>query len=541
MAEDAKKCLDNGDVELAIKKALEAMKAVKGEATLADTVKVLVAAHIAADRLDDAKVAVRDAMSKFKASGNKAGEVSMLLATADLYCAEKEPEKALDMVSEVQALLPATGGQASALEAQMLNMQVAAYLQNSNSKEAMVSAKELRALASKDGDKAGEAAAWNTIASVYAAQEEEEVDGATPDSAVEAAEKAMSIYKETGDKKGEASSLVSAARARIRQEKVARGIKDGMEALDIYRDLSQTRGMVSALETLMQAYAVEGNPMAGIRAANKELETVAKSGNLRGQVDLLEMIAQNHAMLGQPRGAMTAAKQALAICTGLGDNLGQGSMLHTMAEMLRAMGDMQEATMAAEQSLKAFKAAGCKWGEEQALQTISSLFVQRGLPEKAPKRGDVQKALKELQKAIEQRKVEEFKAAEEKLNSMEAMIGTNEVQDLLMPILTKDASAVEFLEEQGWQFKTESTGATIVKNYPHKGFYLQMIMTGMNFGPQFRSVNPYRVGNPGEKGKDCTCISVSQLPETEAWQMELGYRPGILDAGLQCQAQMSFP
>merc|ERR1712050_504765 len=146
-----------------------------------------------------------------------------------------------------------------------------------------------------------------------------------------------------------------------------------------------------------------------------------------------------------------------------------------------------------------------------------------------------------LQKAIEMRKVDDIKTVEDKLNALGNLVSDADIQGILSPILLKDSSALEFLEEQGWQFKKEATaggGATKIKHYPHKGFYLHMIMTGMNFGPQFRVVNPYRIGSVGN---DPTCISVSQLQETEAWQMEMGFRPGMLDSGLQCQASLAFP
>merc|ERR1712113_629286 len=199
-------------------------------------------------------------------------------------------------------------------------------------------------------------------------------------------------------------------------------------------------------------------------------------------------------MLGQPRGAMKSASQALEVYQALSDEMGQGSTYHTMSEMQRALGDMQEATAMAQKSLLHFKAAGCKWGEEQAIQTISNLMVERGTPEKAPKRGDLQKALKELGKAVEQRRVEDFKAAEDKLNYMVNLMNESDVQSVLVPLFERDPGAIEFLEEQGWEFPKEDKGPCFIKQYPHKGFYLHMINTGMNFGPQFRVVTPYRFG-----------------------------------------------
>jgi len=545
MLKEAKECLENGEVELAMKKAetaLDKYKSSNDTQGMADVVKTLVAAHIAVDKLEDAKVVVRETLAKFKTSGDKAGQAAMLLATGELNCAEKNAEKALALVPEIKALLPGAGAKGNELEAQLLNLQVNANLVKGSSADAMVAAKEMRSLATKNGDKEAEAGAWHAIASVYHMQEEEEADRSTPDDVVQAAEKAISLYKEAGNKNGEGTALCTVARAQLRLEKVSQGLKSANEALAVFKGLKSTRGMVKALEVVVQANIMQDVPLAGLQAANKELAEVKASGNKRGEADLLEMITQTHAMLGQPHSALTFAKQAADIFAALEDNMGQGSILNIVAEMERALGELADATKSAEKSLKFFRAAGSKWGEEQALQTISSLLVQRGQPEKAPKRGEAQKALKELQKAIEMRKADDVKACEEKLNAMGNLVPDSDIQGILTPILTKDPSALEFLEEQGWQFKKDIGGgggsATKIKQYPHKGFYLHMIMTGMNFGPQFRVVNPYRVGTPGQ---DCTCVTVSQLPETEAWQMEMGYRPGLLDSGLQCQAMQAFP
>merc|ERR1712203_1298589 len=50
-----------------------------------------------------------------------------------------------------------------------------------------------------------------------------------------------------------------------------------------------------------------------------------------------------------------------------------------------------------------------------------------------------------------------------------------------------------------------------IKFYPQKAFYLNTIMGGMGFGPQFRPVNPHRIGR-------LSAISASQLPKSKGGQ-----------------------
>merc|ERR1712050_167758 len=166
----------------------------------------------------------------------------------------------------------------------------------------------------------------------------------------------------------------------------------------------------------------------------------------------------------------------------------------------------------------------------------SGLFVDIGYPEKAPTRSEALKTLASLSKATEMRKADEVKDLEGQLNKYGTVLSDHDLADVLQPLFAKDPEAMEYLEKElGWDFgKTKTGGGEQIKFYAHKAFYLNTIMGGMGFGPQFRSVNPHRVGRH-------SAISASQLPETEAWQMELGFRPGILDSGLQVLGAVAFP
>jgi tetratricopeptide (TPR) repeat protein len=358
---------------------------------------------------------------------------------------------------------------------------------------------------------------------------------AVPEDAMEAAEKAKVIFSDIKSAKGQAKALVALGKAYLAMEKIQAGLDAASEAVSLYRSAGDGKGMADALEVLAQAWAMKGNPMKGLQTANKELE--AFPGN---KGDLYEMIMHQHAVLGEPYGALKAGTAALEIYESTGDKASQAAVLQTMAEMYRINGSKEAATCA-EKSLKIFKELGNKWGEDQALQTLSLILVATGKPEKAPKRTEALKCLKEMVRAIEVKSEEDLKKSQDLLEGKYAgLMIDKDYEDILHPVLARDPEAIAFLESLGWEFQREKTGTMKVKMYPQRAFYLQTIMGGMGFGPQFRSVNPYRVGNPTKPG-DAIAISVSQMPETEAWQMEMGYRPGILDSGLQVQSVFGFP
>jgi len=274
-----------------------------------------------------------------------------------------------------------------------------------------------------------------------------------------------------------------------------------------------------------------------LQAANKEIEKVQTSGNKKAEVELLEVVARSHDVMEEPYGAYGSAEKARDLYQAMGDFLGVGNMLLVMAVQKRKQTSIQEATKLAEQAEKAFRSAKSKAGKEKALRMISSIFVERGQPEKAPTRTDALKCLSSLSKATEMRKVEECKELEAELNSYGEVLGDSDLAEVLQPLFQKDPEAMEFLEKElGWDFGSKPGGGAgnTVKFYPQKSFYLMNVMGGMNFGPQFRVVNPHRVDRS-------FAVSVSQLPETEAWQMELGFRPGYMDSILQVQGAFGFP
>ena len=84
--------------------------------------------------------------------------------------------------------------------------------------------------------------------------------------------------------------------------------------------------------------------------------------------------------------------------------------------------------------------------------------------------------------------------AEAKLNRYSGLINDRDIQTVLGPIVSRDREAHKFLSDMGWkvdpsylQSSSEPLGRG--KVYDHHQFYIQTILSGMNFGPQFRVVH----------------------------------------------------
>lgn len=456
---------------------------------------------------------------------------------AQVYLAQNEADDALRWAKEGASVVNYVNDK-RALEGLCHKTLCDCYLAKDQAADAKRAATDMLAAGQKYKDQDTIAGAWHSLASAYLVLDDESVENAD-----EAAQKALSIFKELGHAKGTASVLGTVARISYAKNKAKDGVIAAEQAVEIWRDTVYSKDLATALDLLIQGCAMQDNPMQGLRAANHELATIRRNGNRKAEADLLEMLATTYAMLGEPVGAAKNAQAALEIFQALGDNMGVSNIYLLLSEMLRAQGRKAEATVAAENAEKAFKQLRCAWGEAQARETVSSLLVERGLPEKAPKRPDALKALQNLVKAIEKLNIEEFKAHEEKLNNeYMGLITDQDIEDTLQPMFNaQDPEVMAFLMEQGWKFKPPPGQNTMVKLWDHTMYYLNHIYGGMNFGPQFRHCYPSRVGTAASNGgspflmdknhdKAGVAITCSQLEDTEGWQKETLYRLGPLDS-----------
>merc|ERR1711939_455466 len=203
---------------------------------------------------------------------------------------------------------------------------------------------------------------------------------------------------------------------------------------------------------------------------------------------------------------------------------------------------MGEAMQSAEAALTLFKSTGDAEGLSATNTLMSELYLSRGMGSKAPDRKKALNVLKELNKAVVNKDVEAFNKARNKAEQYSKFFDEADIADAVSPAMEQDsAGTAEFLREQGWTVE-EGSGekkAQQMRHFDHQPYYAYFrTVGGMGFGPQFRSTHPYRVGTPGV---DACAMAATCLPETEDWEMKMGFRPGIIDSGLQSGAVLGFP
>lgn len=228
----------------------------------------------------------------------------------------------------------------------------------------------------------------------------------------------------------------------------------------------------------------------------------------------------------------------IQVCKAAGDKVGEARRTKEAAQMYFEMPAFQDSLRCAKAAEKLFVSLALSIDAEDMRMLQSSIYVKRGQHSMAPHRQQALSALKSFVRAVEERDHDNVKQFEIDMNKAVSVIKDAELSSALEALFERDPTALPFLEKQGWDCEAFKV-PTKVYQYPHQATYLSFIAGGMNFGPQFRSVHAYRKDRPSDE--DPRAMSVCHLAETEVWQGQMMFRPGILDAGLQGCISMAFP
>lgn len=222
-----------------------------------------------------------------------------------------------------------------------------------------------------------------------------------------------------------------------------------------------------------------------------------------------------------------------------GDKSGEATKRMQLAEKHMDLNHWEDAVRELHEALPILESLGQLDRVERSKELLTKLYATKGKTDKAPYRSEAVMALKSYVRAIEARDLDQIQSTQVDLDRTRQALKDSEFSNALESLFDRDPSALAFCEQEIGldvsRFKVQQT----IYHYPHNAFYLQMLMTGMGFGPQFRGVHPHRMGKRTDP--NVKVLAVAQLPETESWQGTLQYRPGIMDAGIQKGATMMWP
>lgn len=467
---------------------------------------------------------------RFREQNDDAGAATMLVLLAQAALAQKESSKALKAAREAWPL--AQGTPNKELQAEVLLAIIDGLNMQGSAREALRAMPTSIPIAQESGNRALEAG-------MLLGQAIAQLGLQNAVDAAEVGESALAIYKSIEDTKGSATAMNTIAKALRLVGRLDDALSRAKEAASLWRNLGKAAGVVMAVDTIIDVQRALGIPKAGLVAAEEELSLLREAGvSKRNELIMLEKVIQVATDQGEKLAAMRFIEEIVQVSRKAGDKGVEANRTKQAAQMYFEMNQTQDAVRMAKEAEALFKGLGLSVDVEDMRRLQSSIYIKRGQHNMAPHRDEALLALKSFVKAVEDRHHDNVKQFEVDMNKAATAIKDTEMSTALEALFDKDPTALAFLEKQGWDC-TAFKVPTKIYQYAHNATYLTFIAGGMNFGPQFRPVHAYRKDRPCDE--DCRPMAVCSLPETEAWQGQLRFRPGIMDAGLQSCTSYGFP
>jgi len=343
----------------------------------------------AASVRDDVFKALSEVQDAYKAAGSKIGEVKVMCDIITYYLGRKEKDEASKLKAAVLAM-----GLPKKEAALAMRKLASAFFSMKESDEAHALIKDAAKLYKEAGDKEGEESAMKTEINMFLTKKEigealsvcDQMVGALSGVAKAAAMKYMSqihleqedgfqeaigdlnkarnLYKDAGDKTGEAEVLQSIAELYFQTGDSDEANKAAKESMAVCK-------LPGALGTIAQIQLFAGDITAAMETAAEMLTLATASGSKSGEAGA-KLATANAVFSMDPASAegVTNAKEALLLFSSLGDIYGMQSALHTLANAFFAKGDLEEGLKCAKEALAYFRQTGDTGNEELLKQTI---------------------------------------------------------------------------------------------------------------------------------------------------------------------------
>ena len=171
------------------------------------------------------------------------------------------------------------------------------------------------------------------------------------DRAVQVGEEARRLFRELGDRWGEAEALDTLAGAHWnhgRYDKVRELIS---EALPIRRRIGDRVGEANCLHNLSRVHRRIGRCDVALRYDLEALDVRQELGDPRGEAEAFYNLSRIYCQLGMYDWALRDAERTLGIATDLGDQHGQARALASISDINRQIGDLDNVLPPAEEAL----------------------------------------------------------------------------------------------------------------------------------------------------------------------------------------------
>ena len=204
-------------------------------------------------------------------------------------------------------------------------------------------------------------------------------------------EAALKLYREAGDRRGEANTLTSIGRVYSDLGEQQKALDYYSQSLPLYRATGDRSGEANTLTSIGRVYSDLGEKQKALDYYSQSLPLSRATGDRRGEANTLTSIGRVYSDLGEKQKALDYYSQSLPLSRATGDRSGEAFTLTSIGRVYSDLGEKQKALDYYSQSLPLSRATGGAGME--ALTLASMAYTKRNL-------GNLTEALTDIEASI---------------------------------------------------------------------------------------------------------------------------------------------
>jgi CHAT domain-containing protein/predicted negative regulator of RcsB-dependent stress response len=193
----------------------------------------------------------------------------------------------------------------------------------------------------------------------------------------------LKLFQETGDRNGEARSLLFAGYLADSIGGLDKAITNFNQARDLYRQMGNRSGEALSITAVGITHSLERKDEAGITLHHEAMEMFRRIGDRQSEAITVNAIGQAYYNLNQKPLALEHYKQALKLFRDNGAVDFTPVPVYQIAALYRETGDEENALAYYEECIKLSRLAKKQRMEAYALNDVAAIYVTQGKREKA--------------------------------------------------------------------------------------------------------------------------------------------------------------
>jgi CHAT domain-containing protein/Tfp pilus assembly protein PilF len=226
------------------------------------------------------------------------------------------------------------------------------------------------------GDRDSEATVLTNIGNVYASFGDMQ-------KALDYYRQALPIRRAVGDRRGEAITLSEIGRAHDNLGETQKALDYYAQALPLYRAVDDRGGEAAVLNGIGAVYQSLGERREALAYYGQALQIAHAVGNIRGEATVLVNIGVIYYSLGENQKALDYLTQALPLTRAIGDRAGEARAIHNIGVVYDELGEKQKALEYYERVLPLVRALRNVRGEATVLNNIATIYLSSAESQKA--------------------------------------------------------------------------------------------------------------------------------------------------------------